>query len=111
MNSGKTIFSQIIDFLPQKKFRRCVDKYNGNHRVRFFTCYDQLLCMVFAQLTYRESLRDIECCLRSVHEKLYHIGIRGKVSRSTLSDANKNRDWRIYRKWGQTLILDFGTGN
>lgn len=106
MNSGKTIFSQIIDFLPQKKFRQCVERYKGNHRVRAFSCYDQLLCMAFAQLTYRESLRDIECCLRSVHEKLYHIGIRGKVSRSTLSDANENRDWRIYRDFAHVLIQE-----
>ncbi len=106
MNSGKTIFSQIIDFLPQKQFRKCVDRYNGNHRVRSFTCYDHFLCMAFAQLTYRESLRDIECCLRSVHEKLYHIGIRGKVSRSTLSDANENRDWRIYQDFAQVLIQE-----
>ena len=106
MNSGKTIFSQIIDFLPQKKFRQCVERYNGNHRVRDFSCYDQLLCMAFAQLTYRESLRDIECCLRSVHEKLYHMGIRGKVSRSTLSDANENRDWRIYRDFAHVLIQE-----
>lgn len=106
MNSGKTIFAQIIDFLPQKKFRQCVERYNGNNRVRSFSCYDQLLCMAFAQLTYRESLRDIECCLRSVHDKLYHMGIRGKVSRSTLSDANENRDWRIYRDFAYMLIKE-----
>jgi len=80
VNSGQTILSQVIDFLPQNKFRRCVNRYNGNCRVRSFTCYDQFLCMAFAQLTYRESLRDIECCLRAMREKLYHIGIRGKVS-------------------------------
>jgi len=104
VNKGQTIFSQIIDFLPQKKFRQCVDRYNGNHRVRSFTCYNQLLCMAFAQLTYRESLRDIECCLRSMQEKLYHMGIRGKVSRSTLADANESRDWRIYSDFAQVLI-------
>ena len=104
MNRGQTIFSQVIDFLPQNKFRRCVDRYNGNYRVRSFTCYDQLLCMAFAQLTYRESLRDIECCLRAMREKLYHIGIRGKVSRNTLAKANEKRDWRIYSDFGQTLI-------
>ena len=104
MNKGQTIFSQIIDFLPQKKFRQCVDRYNGNHRVRSFTCYNQLLCMAFAQLTYRESLRDIECCLRSMQGKLYHMGIRGKVSRSTLADANESRDWRIYSDFAQVLI-------
>ena len=104
MNQGKTIFSQVIDFLPKKKFRQCVKRYDGNHRIRSFTCYDQFLCMTFAQLTYRESLRDIECCLRAMQEKLYHIGIRGKVSRSTLADANENRDWRIYSDFAQILI-------
>jgi len=104
MNQGQTIFSQVIDFLPKKKFRQCVDRYRGNHRTRSFTCYDQFLCMAFAQLTYRESLRDIECCLRAMQEKLYHIGIRGKVSRSTLADANENRDWRIYSDFAQILI-------
>ncbi len=104
MNQGKTIFSQVIDFLPKKKFRQCVKRYDGNHRTRSFTCYDQFLCMAFAQLTYRESLRDIECCLRAMQEKLYHIGIRGKVSRSTLADANENRDWRIYSDFAQILI-------
>ena len=104
MNHGKTVFSQIIDFLPKKKFRQCIDRYNGNQRVRSFTCHDQLLCMAFAQLTYRESLRDIECCLRAMHEKLYHMGIRGKVSRSTLADANEKRDWRIYSDFAQILI-------
>jgi hypothetical protein len=104
VNQGKTIFSQVMDFLPSKKFGQCVDRYKGNYRVRSFKCYDQLLCMAFAQLTYRESLRDIECCLRSVHRKLYHMGIKGKVSRSTLADANETRDWRIYRDFAQTLI-------
>ena len=104
MNQGQTIFSQVMDFLPQKKFRQCVNRYDGDYRVRSFTCYDQLLCMAFAQLTYRESLRDIECCLRALHEKLYHMGIRGKVSRSTLADANENRDWRIYSEFAQILI-------
>jgi hypothetical protein len=93
-----------MDFLPIKKFRRCVDRYNGNFRVRSFTCFDQFLCMAFAQLTYRESLRDIECCLRAMQEKLYHMGIRGKVSRSTIADANENRDWRIYCDFAQILI-------
>jgi len=104
VNRGQTIFSQVIDFLPQNKFRRCVNRYNGNYRVRSFTCYDQLLCMAFAQLTYRESLRDIECCLRAMREKLYHIGIRGKVSRNTLAKANERRDWRIYSDFAQILI-------
>jgi len=104
MNQGQTIFSQVVDFLPKKKFRQCVNRYNGNLRTRSFTCYDQFLCMAFAQLAYRESLRDIECCLRAMREKLYHIGIRGKVSRSTLADANENRDWRIYSDFAQVLI-------
>ena len=104
MNRGQTIFSQVIDFLPQNKFRRCVNRYHGNYRVRSFTCYDQFLCMAFAQLTYRESLRDIECCLRAMREKLYHMGIRGKVSRNTLAKANENRDWRIYSDFAQVLI-------
>jgi len=104
VNKGQTVFSQIIDFLPQKKFRQCVNRYDGNYRVRSFTCYNQFLCMAFAQLTYRESLRDIVCCLRTMHEKLYHIGIRGKVSRSTLADANETRDWRIYSDFAQVLI-------
>jgi hypothetical protein len=93
-----------MGFLPQYKFRQCVNRYNGNYRARSFTCYDQLLCMAFAQLTYRESLRDIECCLRAMHEKLYHMGIKGKVSRSTLADANEKRDWRIYSDFAQVLI-------
>ena len=104
MNKGQTIFSQIIDFLPKKKFRQCVKRYGGNYRVRSFTCFDQFLCMAFAQLTYRESLRDIECCLRAMRGKLYHMGIRGKVSRSTLAYANENRDWRIYCDFAQILI-------
>ena len=104
MYQGQTVFSQIIDFLPIKKFRQCVNRYHGNYRVRSFTCYDQFLCMAFAQLTYRESLRDIECCLRAMRQKLYHIGIRGKVSRSTIAYANENRDWRIYCDFAQILI-------
>jgi len=104
VNQGQTIFSQVIDFLPSKKFRQCVNRYNGNHRIRSFTCYNQFLCMAFAQLAYRESLRDIECCLRAMREKLYHMGIRGKVSRSTLADANEVRDWRIYSDFAQILI-------
>ena len=104
MYQGQTVFSQVMAFLPQKKFSQCVNRYRGNYRVRSFTCYDQLLCMAFAQLTYRESLRDIECCLRAMREKLYHMGIRGKVSRSTLADANETRDWRIYSDFAQILI-------
>ena len=94
MNQGKTIFSQIMDFLPKHKFRQCVNRYDGNHRVRSFTCFDQFMCMAFAQLTYRDSLRDIECCLRAMREKLYHMGIRGKISRSTIAYANENRNHR-----------------
>ena len=104
MYNGQTVFSQIMDFLPIKKFRRSVDRYNGNYHVRSFTCFDQFLCMAFAQLTYRESLRDIECCLRAMRGKLYHMGIRGKVSRSTIAYANENRDWRIYGDFAQVLI-------
>ena len=104
MYQGQTVFSQVLGFLSHKKFNQCVNRYEGNYRVHTFTCYDQLLCMAFAQLTYRESLRDIECCLRVMREKLYHMGIRGKVSRSTLADANENRDWRIYSDFGQVLI-------
>jgi len=106
MNQGQYIFSQIMDFLPKKKFDRCVDLYNGEHRMHSFSCFDQFLCMAFAQLTYRESLRDIECCLRAMQKKLYHIGIRGNVSRSTLADANENRDWRIYCDFAQILIQE-----
>lgn len=93
-----------MDFMPLPVFRRCVAKYQGDYRVRKFTCLDQFFCMSFAQLTYRESLRDIEVCLRSQSKKLYHMGIRGKVSRSTLADANENRDWRIYADLAQVLI-------
>lgn len=104
MYSGKMIFSQIMDFLPRYEFQKCVKRYQGNYKVRNFTCLDQFLCMAFAQLTFRESLRDIESCLRAVKDKLYHIGIHGKVSRSTLSDANNARDWRIYADFAQVLI-------
>jgi len=104
MNQGNTIFAQVLDFLPKRQFRRCVARYQGNHRVRSFKCYDQFLCMAFAQLTYRDSLRDIECCLRAMKDKLYHMGIRGKISRSTLAEANEKRDWRIYRDFAQILI-------
>jgi hypothetical protein len=104
MHKSKTVFSQLMDFLPLFEFRRCVNRYRGNHKVISFSCYDQFLCMAFAQLTYRESLRDIETCLRSRQNKLYHMGIRGKISRSTLADANENRDWRIYADFAQVLI-------
>lgn len=104
MNSGKNIFSQLMDFLPLAEFRKCVQRYNGNHNARTFSCLDHYYCIAFAQLTYRESLRDIEVCLRSMRQKLYHLGIRGKVSRSTLADANENRDWRIYADFALVLI-------
>ena len=104
MNSGKTVFSQLMDFLPSYEFRLCVDRYHGNYKVKSFSCWDQFLSMAFAQLTYRESLRDIETCLRAAGEKLYHMGIRGKVSRNTLAHANEVRDWRIYHDFAQALI-------
>ncbi len=104
MNVGKTVFAQMLEHLPRYEFRECVNKYKGNHRIRKFPCYDQFLCLAFAQLTYRESLRDIETCLNSHHEKLYHIGFRGQVSRSTLADANEVRDYRIYQDFTYHLI-------
>ena len=104
MNSGKTIFSQLMDFLPRQDFRQCVDRYRGNYKLQRFSCWDQFLCMAFAQLTYRESLRDIEACLRSAGTKLYHMGIRSRVSRNTLANANQVRDWRIYADFAQILI-------
>ena len=104
MNTGRVVFSQIMDFLPLHEFRKCVARYRGNHKVQTFTCLDQFLCMAFAQLTYRESLRDIEACLRATRSKLYHMGIRSRVSRSTLAEANENRDWRIYGDFAQVLI-------
>ena len=104
MHTGQIIFSQIMDFLPMHEFRKCVNRYQGNYKVKSFSCLDQFLCMAFAQLTYRESLRDIEVCLRSMQSKLYHMGIRGKVSRNTLAHANEKRDWRIYADFAQVLI-------
>ena len=104
MNSGKTVFAQLMDFIPTYEFRRCVARYRGQYRVRSFSCWDQFLAMAFAQLTYRESLRDIETCLRALGGKLYHVGIRGQVSRSTLADANESRDWRIFADLARVLI-------
>ena len=104
MHQGRTLFSQVLDFLPRKQFRKCVDRYRGNYRTRSFTCYDQFLCMAFAQLTYRDSLRDTILCLRAMRKKLHHVGIQGRVSRSTLADANEKRDWRIYCDFAQVLI-------
>ena len=104
MNLGRTVFSQLISFLPDREFRRCVSRYDGDRRWRGFSCWDQFLCMAFAQLTYRESLRDIEACLRSLGAKLYHMGFRSQVARSTLADANESRNWRIYADFAQVLI-------
>jgi len=104
MNTGRTIFSQIMDFVPMHEFRKCLTRYHGNYNVKSFSCLDQFLCMAFAQLTYRESLRDIEACLHSMQSKLYHMGIRSKVSRNTLAYANEKRDWRIYADFAQILI-------
>ena len=104
MNAGRIVFAQLMDFLPAYQFNKCVHRYGGNRRVRRFHCSDQFRCMAFAQLTYRESLRDIETCLRAMRPKIYHAGIAGKVSRSTLADANETRDWRIYADFAQVLI-------
>ncbi|MCH8844929.1 MAG: DUF4372 domain-containing protein [SAR324 cluster bacterium] len=104
MYTGRIVFSQLMDFLPKREFDSCVRQYGGNYRTRRFSCFDQFLCMTFAQIAYRESLRDIETCLRAVQSKLYHTGIRGKVSRNTLARANEKRDWRIYADFAQVLI-------
>jgi hypothetical protein len=104
MNEGRLVFAQLTQHLPLTTFRRCVARYDGEHKVKSFSCLDQYLCMAFAQLTFRESLRDIEACLRAQIAKLYHMGIRGRVSRSTLADANEVRDWRIYAEFAQRLI-------
>jgi transposase len=109
MNSGSTIFSQLVGFLSHYEFQKCVSRYDGEHKVRSFSCWDQYLCMAFAQLTYREGLRDIEACLRVAKDKLYHMGIRAKVSRNTLSNANMVRDWRIFADFGQELIAEART--
>ncbi len=104
MYTGRLVFSQLMDFLPMRQFHRCVNRYQGNRYMKFFSCLDQFLCMAFAQLSYRESLRDIESCLRAMHNELYHVGIHAKVSRTTLADANENRDWRIYADFAHVLI-------
>jgi hypothetical protein len=104
MNQGKLVFAQIMEHLPLSTFRRCVARYDGEHKVKHFSCLDQYLCMAFAQLTWRESLRDIEACLRAHSTKLYHLGIRGNVARNTLANANARRDWRIYCDFAQRLI-------
>ncbi len=104
MYTGKLVFAQVMEHIPMKVFHRCVQTYNGNHKVKSFSCLDQYLCMAFAQLTHRESLRETEICLRAQSKKLYHMGIRAGIARNTLSNANKVRDWRIYADFAQALI-------
>ena len=106
MYTGTLVFSELMAYLPIRQFRKCVSRYGGHYKVKSFSCWDHFLCMAFAQLTYRASLRDIEACLRAMQPKLYHMGIRGKVSRSTLADANEKRDWRIYADFAQILIQE-----
>ncbi len=106
MHAGRIVFSQVMDFMPRHEFNRAVRRYQGNRRTRSFSCLDQFLCMAFAQLTYRESLRDIETCLRAMASKLYHVGLRGRVARSTLADANEGRDWRIWADLAHMLIAE-----
>ena len=106
MNSGQTVFRQLLQFLPRHDFNQCVRRYRGDYRAKSFSTFDQFLCLAYAQTTGRESLRDIETCLNSHREKLYHIGFRGSVSRSTLADANERRDWRIFQDFGQSLIRE-----
>jgi len=118
MHTGRIVFSQLMDFLPKKQFDKCARRYRGDYRTKTFSCFDQYLCMAFAQITFRQSLRDIETCLRAMQPKLYHCGIRGNVSRNTLANANEHRNWRIYADFAQVLIdkarklyanEDFGT--
>ncbi|MEW6654826.1 MAG: IS4 family transposase [Bacteroidota bacterium] len=104
MNQGQTVFTQIMSYLPKHSFRKCVNKYKGNYKIRSFSCWEQFLVMAFAQLTYRESLRDIETCLKAMQNKLHHIGVQSNISRSTLADANEKRDWRIYADFAYILI-------
>lgn len=104
MNQGRTVLSQVLDFVSKYEFDKCVKKYKGNYRVRTFTCWEQFIVMSFAQLTHRESLRDIEACLMAIGSKRYHSGLKGSISRSTLAEANENRDWRIYAEFAQLLI-------
>ena len=104
MNAGRVLFSQVMDFLPLRRFHTCVQRYRGDHKVQTFSCLEQFLCMAFAQLTYRESLRDIEATLRAAGPKRYHMGLHSRISRSTLADANDGRDWRIYADFAQVLI-------
>ena len=104
MDTRQPVFAQLMEFLPRYDFQQCVQRYKGQYKIKSFSCWDQFLCMAFAQLTYRESLRDIEACLRSAQHNLYHMGFRGKVSRNTLAHANEVRDWRIYADFAQILI-------
>ena len=104
MLTGEFVFSQLMEFFSKYEFNKCVHRYRGNYRVSNFSCRDQFLCMAFAQLTYRESLRDIETCLRAMRPKLYHAGFRGNIARNTLANANRQRDWRIYADFAQVLI-------
>ena len=104
MNQGRSLFAQVLEYLPHYELAKCIARYEGNRRVRRFSCHDQLLCMAFAQMTFRDSLRDTVCCLRASGTTLYHLGIRGRVSRSTLADANERRDWRIWADLAQVLI-------
>jgi hypothetical protein len=104
MLPGHTVFAELMDYVSRFEFQKCVTRYRGNRKASRFSCWDQYLCMAFAQLTYRESLRDIEACLRAVQSKLYHVGIRARIARSTLADANETRDWHIYADFAQGLI-------
>jgi hypothetical protein len=106
MPTEPTVFSRVMRFLPHNHFHRCVGRYGGDRKVYTFACMDQFLCLAFAQLTYRESLRDIEACLNAMRPRLYHMGIRGRVARSTLADANEARDWRIHADFAQELIAE-----
>ena len=113
MSTEKTIFAQLLSFIPRHEFDKCVARYNGDYRVRSFTCWEQFIVMCFAQLTYRESLRDIETCLHTMQSKLYHVGLRSKIARSTIADANESRDWHIFAdfchyliQWAETLYQD-----
>lgn len=104
MNRGKTVFAQLLDFVPFKHFEYLVERYAANNAVRHFTAWTQLICMSYAQLTRRDGLRDLVACLNSQRSKLYHIGIRGRISRSTLADASERRDWRLFEALGHRLI-------
>jgi hypothetical protein len=106
MHKGRLVFSQLMDLLPRYEFAKCVARYQGNRRTRRFRCWDQFLVMAYAQLTFRESLRDIETCLRALPKKLYHVGMRGVIARSTLADANESRDWRIWADYAHVLIAE-----